>query len=327
MKLPKIICSSVIRSTHQGQSHGGVYITDLEKDNYEQVIDWNDPDIDWSGRGSDRGLRGIALYNNEVYLAASDEIFVYNNDFNLIKSFRNRYMKDCHAISISGDSLLISSTGYDSILEFDLISESFVGGYCLRDRSMLLRRVLARSKLSKKIARMGIHNPKLNIFDPNSGQGPFRGDMFHVNNVFHLNGLIFFSGTGFDSLCHIKNDKLISYKTIPLGTHDVIFFKDGIVFNDTSNDRVVYRECNSEVVESFLIKKYKKDKLLNTDLPEDHARQGFGRGLCVADDLIIGGSSPATISVYKLSHGKPLKTVNLTMDIRNAIHGLQIWPY
>lgn len=58
------------------------------------------------------------------------------------------------------------------------------------------------------------------------------------------------------------------------------------------------------------------------------ARQGFGRGLCVLSDTVVaGGSSPSTITVYDLQHNVTLLSVALTMDIRNAIHGLEVWPY
>ena len=58
------------------------------------------------------------------------------------------------------------------------------------------------------------------------------------------------------------------------------------------------------------------------------ARQGFGRGLCTyGDSMIVGGSSPSTISLYDLQTGQTIGSVNLTMDIRNAIHGLEVWPY
>ena len=58
------------------------------------------------------------------------------------------------------------------------------------------------------------------------------------------------------------------------------------------------------------------------------ARQGFGRGLCpLSDRFIAGGSSPSTISVYDLYSSKMVVSVNLSMDIRNAIHGLEIWPH
>ena len=56
----KLITTSVVRGSEQGESHGGVYIIELEKQDVRQVMDWNTTDIDWQGRGWDRGLRGIA---------------------------------------------------------------------------------------------------------------------------------------------------------------------------------------------------------------------------------------------------------------------------
>jgi len=44
-------------------------------------------------------------------------------------------------------------------------------------------------------------------------------------------------------------------------------------------------------------------------------------------DLVAVGSSPSTISIFDLANKKRLASVNLSMDIRNAIHGLEVWPY
>ena len=74
-----------MRATDQGESHGGVYLVDLLSGASEQVIDWNDASISWEGRGADRGLRGIAFSGDEVYLAASDEIFVYDRAFRQLR--------------------------------------------------------------------------------------------------------------------------------------------------------------------------------------------------------------------------------------------------
>ncbi|MEM9621167.1 MAG: hypothetical protein AAF993_05930, partial [Pseudomonadota bacterium] len=70
-------------------------------------------------------------------------------------------------------------------------------------------------------------------------------------------------------------------------------------------------------------------KLTHTDLDESNiARQGFGRGLCPIDQhRVAAGSSPSTVTLYDLREPRPLKMFNLTMDIRNAIHGLAVWPY
>jgi len=47
----KLITTSVVRGSEQGESHGGVYLIDLENQKTRQVIDWNTADIDWQGRG------------------------------------------------------------------------------------------------------------------------------------------------------------------------------------------------------------------------------------------------------------------------------------
>ncbi len=95
-RLPKVIASTVVRSAHQGESHGGVYLIDLETGSVEQTIDYNDRSISWEGRGGPRGLRGIAFYGDEIYLAASDEVFVYSKDFRLVGSIQNEYLDHCH---------------------------------------------------------------------------------------------------------------------------------------------------------------------------------------------------------------------------------------
>ena len=68
----KLIATSVVRGSQQGESHGGVYIVDFDAETGHQVIDWNTMDIDWTGRGLDRGLRGIAIHDDRVYIAAID---------------------------------------------------------------------------------------------------------------------------------------------------------------------------------------------------------------------------------------------------------------
>ena len=78
-----------MRGSHQGESHGGVYLIDIEQQSVRQTIDWNTVDIDWRGRGWDRGLRGIAFDDDRVYIAASDELFAYTPDFKLVDSWRS----------------------------------------------------------------------------------------------------------------------------------------------------------------------------------------------------------------------------------------------
>ena len=64
-------------------------------------------------------------------LLSSDELFVYNQDFQIRRSFRNPYLKHCHEICKKDNLLFLTSTGYDSILVFDLSAEEFIWGLCL----------------------------------------------------------------------------------------------------------------------------------------------------------------------------------------------------
>ncbi len=120
-----LIASSVVRGSQQGESHGGIYLIDLENQQSAKAIDWNTTNIDWQGRGWDRGLRGIEFDGDKIYIAASNELFVYTPDFEMITSFRCPYLKHCHEISRFERRLYLTSTGFDSILGFDLYNENF----------------------------------------------------------------------------------------------------------------------------------------------------------------------------------------------------------
>ena len=139
----KLVTTSVVRGSHQGESHGGVYLIDLERRDVRQAIDWNTTDIDWQGRGWDRGLRGIAFDGEVVYIAASDELFAYTPDFKPLGSWRNPYLRHCHEIAVYERRLYLTSTGFDSILAFDLDKREFSLGAARRARTSSASRACA----------------------------------------------------------------------------------------------------------------------------------------------------------------------------------------
>lgn len=317
-RLPKIVLSSVVRSTYQGESHGGVYLVDLETREVEQVLDWNDRSIDWEGRGGDRGLRGIDFHEGRILLAASDEIFVFDPDFRRLGSFGTPYLKHCHEIHVAGDRVFLTSTGFDSILEYDMRAEEWVGGHCLRHRPLwkIRRRLDLRPR------------PTLTAFDPRSSNGPSPGDTTHVNSVTWRDGSLFVSGTGLGTLWAIRDGRLQRHARIPYGSHNARPFRGGTLMNHTRSDRIILADRRGRVRASYPLPTVDRERLEHADLPSDLARPAFGRGLAVIDeDLIVGGSSPATVSLYRLDPPELLTSVNLTMDVRNAVHGLEIWPF
>lgn len=307
-QLPPLIATSVVRGSEQGESHGGVYIVDPTSQSVRQMLDWNTADIDWSGRGWDRGLRGMAFHEGEVYVAASDELFVFDQQFRQLRSFRNRYLKHCHEISVHRGVLYLTSTGFDSILAFSLDKQQFTWGLCA----------------SKTAGQWQAHR-----FDPNSPTGPQPSNVLHINYVDCSDEGICISGLRTNGIIGLGAEmRLIPQVELPPGAHNARLFADGVLFNDTSANymRYVTRDGDER---RFMFPTYDPDDLEFTGIDDAKiARQGFGRGLCVIDEsYVAAGSSPSTVTVFDLQQNEVVFSVNFSMDIRNAIHGLEIWPY
>jgi len=307
-RLPKLIATSVVRGSQQGESHGGVFTIDFETQTSEQHIDWNTSDIDWEGRGADRGLRGIAFDGDDIYIAASDELFCYDREFKLQHSKRNPYLKHCHEICRMGRKLFLSSTGFDSLLAYDLDEQKFTWAFHLQN---------VQGEWS------GF------AYNPRKPSGPRKVNDHHINMVQVDQSGIFLSGLRTGALLHINRDNQVTEVcTLPEGAHNARHFNNGVLFNDTENDHVrfVSRDGGQR---AFPIRHLDPSEIQFAGIDDSKiARQGFGRGLCVYEDrILVGGSSPSTVSLYDLRSGETIGSLNMTTDIRNAIHGLEVWPY
>lgn len=301
-----LLATSVVRGARQGESHGGVYLIDLDRQRVAQTLDWNKMDIEWEGRGWDRGLRGIAFDGDKVCIAASDELFFYTPGFEKIASHRNPYLKHCHEIFRYQRRLYLTSTGFDSLLGFDLDKGRFSWG---------LRLSYDGAAFSGA------------PFDPNSSRGPLPGNQLHLNTVFCNSKGMFLSGLRTGGVLIFNGRKISRWASLPQGTHNAQPYREGVLFNDTQADLVRYVSPTTQW--AFPVPRYDEDELTHTDLDDTRiARQAFGRGLCPLEGgLIAAGSSPSTVALHDLDAGKTLQRVTLSYDIRNAIHGLEAWPW
>jgi hypothetical protein len=307
-RLPKLVATSVVRGSQQGESHGGVYTIDFDKQEVLQHLDWNTGDIEWAGRGADRGLRGIEFDDDDIYIAASDELFCFDRNFEIKASYRNRFLKHCHEIWRMERTIFLTSTGFDSLLAFDLDAKEFIWG------------LYVQRELDGWSGRR---------FNPGSEEGPGPSNAIHINMVYIDRTGIYLSGLHARALLHINSRFEVSEVCdLPAGAHNARPFDQGILFNDTSSDCVRYAARDGGG-RAFKIRTYDESEITFAGVDDSRiARQGFGRGLCAVDDrFIAGGSSPSTITLYDLKSNQVVAAVNLTMDIRNAIHGLEVWPY
>ncbi len=304
----KLIATSVVRGSEQGESHGGVSIVDLEGQDVHQVMDFESTDIVSQGRDWDRGLRGIAIDGETVYIVASDELFAYTPDFRLIGSWRNPYLKHAHEMSIYERNLYVTSTGYDSILAFELDQMKFFWA------------------LHIDLDRF---NFKGSTYDPMGDEGPLLLNKLHLNSVRTNDNGMYISGMKSGGMLHFNGEAVNMSVTLPEGTHNAQPYRDGVLFNDSKADAVRYASRSGEEDRALKVPQYDPADIENTGIEDTQvAQQGFGRGLCLINDRIVAaGSSPATISLHDLQESKTLLSVNLSVDNRNEIHGLEIWPF
>lgn len=301
-----VIATSVVRGSRQGESHGGVYLVDFEQGRVAQAIDWNTANIDWQGRGWDRGLRGIAFDDDKIYIAGSDELFVYDRDFNSLASYRSLHLKHCHEIVRYKRRLYLTSTGFDSILSFDLDALRFSWAIKIGKVADGFRAV---------------------PFLPGAVDGPAPSNTLHLNNVHCTPAGLFISGMHTLGLLRYSGKSIQSVVPLPPGCHNAQPYADGVLFNDTAADTV--RFVSADKQRTFAVPHYDAGLLTHTDFDDSRiARQGFARGLCdLGGGVVAAGSSPSTITLHDFNSMQTTLSINLSMDVRNAIHGLAVWPY
>ena len=301
-----LIATSVVRGSRQGESHGGVFLIDFKQSSVMQTIDWNTTDIDWQGRGWDRGLRGISFDDDLVYIAASDELFAYTPQFERVASYRSSYLRHCHEIHRYQRRLYLTSTGFDSVLGFDLDRRRFSWG-------------LSITKFGDDV--------RAAPFNPEKQNGPEPINELHLNSVYCADNGMFISGLRTEGILRFSGRRIEKVLALPHGIHNARPFRDGVVFNDTVSDLVRYAAPGNQC--AFSVPRYDPDSLTHTDLDDSRtARQAFGRGLCtIGDAVIAAGSSPSTVALHDIDRVKTTQQVTLSHDIRNAIHGLEVWPF
>ncbi|MBL8270814.1 hypothetical protein, partial [Steroidobacter sp.] len=282
------------------------FLIDMALGKVEQKLDWNSTDIDVSGRGGDRGLRGIAFYGDHVIVAANAEILFLDREFGWTHTYTCRYLRHCHEIAVAADLLFVTSTGFDSILTFDLRARSFTRGLQLSYQHGMA---------------------VANSFDPQSAHGPAPRQSLHLNSVTATADDIYVSGLHTQELLRIRGEEIAAVAKIPSGTHNAQWLEGSLLYNDTASDRLCYRTAERLVTMS--VPQYEPGRIHNPERIEASvARPGFARGLCpVAPGYVAGGSSPSTVSIYHLASGTRTMSQSLSMDVRNAIHGVAVWPY
>ncbi len=92
--------TTVVRGSAKGERQGAVYLLDLEGEKGAQVLDWTRPGIDWQGHGGSRGLRGIGVAADRVFVLADAELLVFSPEFELLATHRSPYLGGAQGLAI-----------------------------------------------------------------------------------------------------------------------------------------------------------------------------------------------------------------------------------
>ena len=179
--------------------------------------------------------------------------------------------------------LYLTSTGFDTILGFDLDQLRFTWAMHITKRDYRFSGL---------------------IFNPEENEGPLMINKLHVNNVHCSSHGMYISGLRTEGLLHFNGNEIRMAVELPQGTHNAQPFRDGVLFNDTAADVLRYTgRGEGQDDRAMQVPTIAPSQLQNLHLVDSGiVRPNFARGLCVLSDrLVAGGSSPSTITIYDLA--------------------------
>ena len=293
-----------------------------------------EPDLhhDPNARGNVRGVRGIRIFNEEVFVADYHTLNVFDLDLNLKRKLTHDLMIGLHETQIVGSSIWVTSTSLDAVLKYRLDDGALEASHWPREMPEFQRALnLEPLPIDKSI------DNRLNFLDTES----FRGDShLHLNAVCEFRGEVY-------ALFHSKNVVVnLTQGTIVIDdknlkhAHNLIMEEPGVVYvNDTH--RTVVRQYDLDSGKQVRAINIRKMRGMNTLLLKSvgrairetginffsqkwktTARPFYLRGLGVTEDYIFAGFSPATIVRIDKATGELIDYYFHSTDMRDCIHGL-----
>lgn len=192
-----VYCTTVSRGVSQG-AHGALYKINLNTNEVVNLLSYDD-EIDYSGRGGDRGLRGLILYNNFLYVACASSILKISLNGEIVAKIEHKNLGFLHDMQLTESGFLVVSTKYDCVMEYSFITNSWVKCYHVNEHRQVVEKE-ADANLDCK-------------------------------NIWHLNSInsLYVSGLRTNGAIHIHTNKFID---APLGIHNW----DHGYYNDTVNN-------------------------------------------------------------------------------------------
>ena len=300
----KLLATYEVRGGPLGASHGGLFVIDLANRTAVKQLDWAESPSDLRTLNEDLGMRGVACDRDAIYVVTSDRLLKYSRDFHQLGAWQNAYLKHCHEMHIHRRRLFIASTGFDSILGFDLDREVFDWALHVDVQGQ-------------------VHRGK--IYDPQTEDGPLLLGKLDISHVYcDANGM-YIGGSRTGGMLYWGGREIRMSAELPGASRNARPFRDGVLFTEHSTGLLRYTGRGEGKEDRALRVRETRVVPSAQALDEDVDALGVGtaRGLCVlSDELVAVGSRPASVTIFDLARNEQVLRVTLSQNPNTAVHSL-----
>jgi hypothetical protein len=293
-----------------------------------------EPDLyhDPNARGNVRGVRGIRIFNDEVFVADYHTLNIFDRDLNLRRKLTHGLMIGLHETQIVGSSIWVTSTPLDAVLKYRLDDGALEASHWPREMPEFQQSLnLEPLPIDKNI------DNRLNFLETET----FRGDShLHLNAVCEFRGEVYALFHSKNAVANLSRGSIVIQDDKLKHAHNLIIEEPGVVYiNDTR--RTVVRQYdleNGQQTRAINIRKMPgiNSLLLRTvaraikemgvsffsSQRKATARPLYLRGLAINEHYIFAGFSPATIVRIDKTTGKLVDYYFHSTDMLDCIHGL-----
>ncbi|MCF6148439.1 MAG: hypothetical protein E3K37_07245 [Candidatus Kuenenia sp.] len=335
--------STVVRQGPIAQGGELVHIDwSTKKVHAKSTLSPTDPIItekdDANPRGNSRGGRGIVKMNDTIYVATYHSLLLFDQMLNPKGKISNNLFVGLHEIFLNDDVIWLTSTAIDCVIGIDTQGNCIDSWWAREDTNLQKHFSLTPLKIDKTIDNRMLWLKVLPARQP---------DHTHLNAVAIHKEQLYVLLNRFGAVYNTTTNRLVLEDTSIIGCHNLVFFEDKILINDTKGKRVMVYTQNGKLVQSLNLldfpeinaiyqaaSKSPKAKssslfrgfsLFSRFMNREHEIKSplFLRGLSpIGQSRILVGFSPATIAEIDIEKGKLLDLFSYSQDIAVCVHGL-----
>lgn len=287
---------------------------------------------DPNARGNVRGVRGIRVLGDEVFVADYHTINVFDRDLNLKRKLSHGLMIGLHETQIVDSSIWVTSTAVDAALKYRIDDGQLEASFWPREMPAYQDSLgLEELKIDKSV------DNRLNFLEGNAFRGPSH---LHLNAVWEFRGEVYALFHSMSVVANLSKGTIVIRDKNLKHAHNLIIEEPGIVYVNDTHRTVVrqYDLASGEETRAIDIRNMRGiNALLLRSVARAFKEMGFNyfgrrrkatarplylRGLAITGDYIFAGFSPATIVRIDKASGQLVDYYFHSTDMRDCIHGL-----